>query len=161
MAMFLAICGSLIAVDQLVKLWARHAGEGIPGRTLLPLWPGVFELKLVFNEGVAFGMFQGSALYMAPIAVLIAIGAGWYVYRHPKEGTLIHIALAVLSAGAVGNLIDRVWRGRVTDMFWIRLIDFPVFNVADIWITSAAALLMLGWLRDGSKKSETGGSHAQ
>lgn len=136
---------SLLLVDQLVKLWARNAASDIPGHTFMPLWPNVFELTLTFNEGVAFGMFQGKAIFLTPIAVLIAAGAAFYSWKHPRETLWAHTGMALVASGALGNLYDRLIHGRVTDMFHIRAINFPVFNVADICITLGAATLILTW----------------
>lgn len=136
----------LLALDQAVKAWARSAfqeGEkpGFP-------WPGVFEITLTYNKGIAFGMFPGGGVFFVPVAVAIAFAAGWYSYKHQSESRMLHFAMALLAAGAIGNLIDRIWRGKVTDMFWIRAIDFPVFNIADTCITFAAIILGWRWFRD-------------
>jgi len=130
----------------MVKGWARGAmSEG--GSIALP-WPGVFELKLTYNEGVAFGFLKGLGVFLSPIAIAISLGACWYSLKHPKEGAASHIAMGLLASGALGNLIDRLFRGRVTDMFYARIIDFPVFNVADSCITVATVLLILIWWRE-------------
>ncbi len=113
-------------------------------------WPGVFEITLNYNEGIAFGLMQGAGVLMAPIAVAIAGAAGWYSIRHPREAPLSHIAMGLLAAGALGNLVDRLVFRRVTDMFYFRPINFPVFNLADACITVATVLLLIGWWRDAS-----------
>jgi signal peptidase II len=147
---FFVVLISTLVIDQLVKGWARGAmreGGSVHG---LP-WPGVFEFKLTYNEGVAFGFFQGAGRLLAPIAIAIAIGAAWYSLKHRKEGVWSHIAMGLLASGALGNLYDRIFNGRVTDMFYARIIDFPVFNVADACITVATCLLILIWWREAVK----------
>jgi signal peptidase II len=148
---FWGVATLMLAVDQAVKAWVRGAiptGGSFQG---LP-WPGVFELTLTYNRGVAFGLFQGFGHLLAPVAVAIAVGAAWIVHRR-KPSTLGQVSLGLLVAGAVGNLIDRVWLGQVTDMFWIRVIDFPVFNVADACISVAAVLLVLFWGREETRET--------
>ena len=140
-ALFGGLAIGLLVLDQLTKYWARHAAEFTEGRTIFPLWPGVFELKLVFNKGIAFGMLQGGGILLAPIAIIIGAAATYYSFRQLRTATLIHVTMALLVSGAIGNLIDRLVMGKVTDMFWIRVINFPVFNVADICITVAGFLL--------------------
>lgn len=140
---FSCVAALSLLLDQATKFWARSASGGIEGRSLLEPWPGVFELKLVFNKGIAFGLFQGAGTFLTPIAAVIAVGAAWYSVKHPKESRAVHVTMALLCAGALGNLIDRLAYGRVTDMFWIRAINFPVFNVADVCITVAGVLLAL------------------
>ncbi|MBL8066304.1 MAG: signal peptidase II [Chthonomonadaceae bacterium] len=146
--LFVLLSIGLLLIDQMVKLWARNAAQGTEGRTLLAVWPGVFELKLVYNQGVAFGMLQGMGLLLSPIAIAIAVSAAIYSWKRPDEPKVHHVTAALLASGAVGNLIDRLTQGHVTDMFWIRLINFPVFNVADVCITAAGVLLVLGAARD-------------
>ena len=124
------------------------AAEGVEGRSIFPLWPGVFELKLVYNEGVAFGMLEGKGFWMFPIALAMASFAAWHTWKHPDAPKIVHITTATLAAGAIGNMIDRVVAQKVTDMFWFRLINFPVFNIADVCITFAGVMLVLSALVD-------------
>jgi len=151
---YLSVASSLILVDQLIKWWTRatfevHEAPGYP-------WPGVFELTLTYNRGIAFGMMQGHGELFVPIALAMAGGCGWYVWRHPEESRLATISLALLTAGAIGNMIDRAILGQVTDMFWFRLINFPVFNFADACITIAGGLLALSMLREPHRRHEIG-----
>lgn len=157
-ALFLGLFVSLLALDQVVKWWARVAAEGVEGRSIFPLWPGVFELKLVFNEGVAFGMLEGKGFWMFPIALAMAGFAAWHTWKHPEAPKIVHITTATLAAGAIGNMIDRVVAQKVTDMLWFRLINFPVFNIADVCITFAGAMLVLSALADmfRPKRAEAG-----
>lgn len=154
--LYLAIFALMLGIDQATKAWAR--AEFRPSERLA-LWPNVFELTLTYNEGIAFGLFKGAGVLFAPIALVIAIGSGWYSWRHPKEGRLVHFSLAMLAAGAIGNLVDRLWLGRVTDMFYIAAIEFPVFNWADTCITVAAILLGFHWIvrsrEEGEHRSPT------
>ncbi|MBX3096633.1 MAG: signal peptidase II [Fimbriimonadaceae bacterium] len=144
------LIGTLI-LDQVVKGASRAVvNEGNPFavneavRSISPYpWPGVFELKLIYNEGVAFGMLQGYGVFMAPIAIAITIFAWYYSARHRHDPVAAHIGLGLVASGAVGNLIDRMWMGKVTDMFWFRAIDFPVFNIADAAISVGVVLLFV------------------
>ncbi len=138
----------MVIVDQAVKAWVRGA---VPeyGTLQGKPFPGVFELTLTYNKGVAFGFLNGKGTYLAPIAIIIAGGATWYSLKHKEEGWTSHLAMSLLASGATGNLIDRVWLGKVTDMFYFRLINFPVFNVADSCITIATILLIGIWIFEG------------
>jgi len=144
----------MLILDQVVKNWVQGAiprGGSVHG---LP-FPGIFELTLQYNEGIAFGFLQGKGTLLSPIAVAIAGGTAWYSFRHPKESIVTHIAMALLAAGALGNLYDRVVHGRVTDMFWFRKINFPVFNVADSCITIATILLIFTWFNAASAAEQS------
>ncbi len=139
---------SMVVIDQLVKLWARHAADGVEHRDFLVIWPDVLHFSLNYNKGIAFGMLHGLGVLLAPVALGIVAFAGWHSHKHPNEPTLTHVTLGLLAGGAVGNLIDRIWLGKVTDMIWIKAINFPVFNVADMCITAAAILLVLKFGKD-------------
>lgn len=151
---FLIYVVSLIAVDQLVKAWARDAAGWVEYRTFWPIWPNVFEFKLVYNYGIAFGMAQGAGVFLTPIAIIIAGYATYHIAKTKNDPPGVFTALTLLCAGAIGNLIDRLWMGKVTDMFYARFIDFPVFNIADICISLAGTLIVLLALKDTFSKSE-------
>jgi signal peptidase II len=147
---FLILGIGFLVLDQYVKYWVRQSipvGGSIHG---LPI-PRIFEITLQYNKGIAFGFLQGKGKLLSPIAVAIAAGSAWYSFKNPKESWLTHIAMGLLAAGALGNLLDRIVAEKVTDMFWFRLINFPVFNVADSCITVATVLLILTWFKAAEK----------
>jgi len=122
--------------------------DGREGASILALWPNVFELTLVFNRGIAFGQLQGYGVLLTPIALLIAGGSIWYSMKHPQASKIYHVVAALFAAGALGNLFDRLYLGKVTDMFDFRLIKFPVFNVADACITISGVVMVLLWIKE-------------
>ena len=134
-----------LVLDQAIKSWARHVFEHNLAVLSGAPFPKFFEFTLTTNQGIAFGMFQGHGVYLAPVAILMSGGAMWYSFRHPRDPALAQVAMGLLAAGALGNLYDRVVYGKVTDMFYFRAINFPVFNVADSCITIAAILLIYLW----------------
>lgn len=153
---FLIWVTGLVVIDQLVKLWSRNAADMTEGRTFMVLIPNVFELKLVFNEGIAFGMAQGAGFILTPIAIAITGYAVYHVAKKTNDPPGVFSALVLLAAGAIGNMIDRLFMGgKVTDMFYARFIDFPVFNVADICITFAGALIVILAIKDSFSKPST------
>lgn len=151
--LFLVLLVGCLVLDQAVKAWVR-ASIPIQGTMSGLPFPGIFEITLTYNEGIAFGLFRGAAVFMTPVAIVIAVGAGLYSYRHQDEAVMSHVSMGLLASGALGNLYDRLFRGRVTDMFWFRAIDFPVFNVADACITIATILLIFTWWREAGKEAQ-------
>lgn len=131
----------LLGIDQVVKYWAetslRMNGE-------IQLWPGVFHFVYVENRGAAFGMMQGKQTLFIIVTTLVLVGIVWYWRQIPKNktGLWMKIALILVISGAIGNLIDRIWLGYVRDMFYFSLIDFPVFNIADICVVVGVMLLI-------------------
>ena len=152
-----------------MKVWVRGhlvQGQSWPGGPI----PGYFEITLTYNKGIAFGMFQGGALLMTPIAVVIAGIAIRTIYRNPAESRWGTVALGLLASGAIGNLYDRLfhWSTGVTDMFLVRLAnithgrmnDFPVFNVADSCITVAMIMLLITWSKNPHEEPKLAGKQS-
>lgn len=148
----------MIIVDQMVKEWVR-VGLALPGKAITVI-PNVLDITLTFNKGVAFGMLQGAGLLLAPIAIAIAVGSMYYSLKHPRESMWTHAAMALLASGALGNLYDRLFHGQVTDMFWVRFVNFPVFNVADSCITIAAVILIVKWAKEAVVHEKGAGPRA-
>ena len=107
------------------------------------LWDGVFELYYLENRGADFGILQGQkAVFLICTAVVLVLIA-FYYNRLPvgRRYTLMRVVAVLLAAGALGNLIDRMRYSYVVDFLYFKLIDFPVFNVADCYVTVGAVLL--------------------
>ncbi len=138
---------ALIAADQALKLAVRSTFA--PGQSA-PLLPPVVYLTYVQNTGMAFGLFRGFPYVFVALAVVVA---AWIVRElassHDRD-PWTRWALVLVLGGAIGNLIDRVRLGFVTDFIDLRV--WPVFNLADSCITVGVALLVLhslGWLPQG------------
>lgn len=136
----------LLAAAVLVWLdqWSKGlAVTHLKGQEPFVLWEGVFELNYLENRGAAFGIFQGQKPVFLVCTVLILCLVAFYYLRLPKGRRFYPIRLVgvLLTAGAIGNLIDRTVNSYVVDFFYFKLIDFPVFNVADCYVTVGAALL--------------------
>ena len=133
----------LLALDQLTKYLAL---TGLRGKEALVLVPKILELTYVENRGAAFGILQNKLIFFVLMTAVILAGILWVLSRLRADPRFrpLKITLVVLASGAVGNLIDRVFRSYVVDFIYFKPIDFPVFNVADIYVTvSAAALILL------------------
>ena len=136
-----------VVLDQLTKVWAREALAAGP----VDLVPGVMELLLVMNRGAAFSIGEGSQ-WLFVVMALVVVGAcavaAWRLDEMPRA---LVVSLGCVEGGGVGNLIDRVATGEVTDFFATTFIDFPVFNVADIFVTcGVVASLVLFWRWDAA-----------
>ena len=132
----------LIGFDQ----WTKHiAASVLPGNPI-PLWEGVFELHYLENTGAAFGVFTGRVQILSIITIAVLAFLVWLYLRIPEERKylLLRFCLICLFAGGLGNLIDRMMAGYVVDFLYFSLINFPIFNVADIYATcSAFGLIVL------------------
>ncbi len=123
-----------IALDQWTKAFMTQL---LKDKSAVPILTDILELNYVENRGAAFGMLQGKRIYFIMIAVVVFFVIAWLLLKLPleKKYRKLHIALSIILAGAIGNTIDRGLKGYVVDFIYFKLIDFPVFNVADIYIT--------------------------
>jgi signal peptidase II len=144
--LFLAIAIAAIALDQGSKLWARHALD--VGRDV-PFLDGFWDWRLSFNPGASFNLFDsatGARVFLTVVG-LVAVGViGWMVSRARDEQRWSIAGLALVAGGALGNLIDRVVHGVVTDFtlwHWGTRAAWPMFNVADAALVIGVAILVL------------------
>ena len=123
----------LIGVDQIVKGWSV---QHLKDQSAIVLWPGVFELSYVENRGAAFGMLEGQIglFTVLTLTVILALIFVYFRLLPERKFWLTRVCCVGVMAGAVGNLIDRICLRYVVDMFYFKLIDFPVFNVADCYV---------------------------
>jgi signal peptidase II len=142
---FVATFIAIFVVDQITKAIVRAQ---MPPGSSAALIPYVIRLTSVRNTGAAFGLFPGrqSIFVLTSGLVLFAIAAYWRRMR-PVKWPIV-VALAMVTAGALGNLVDRALIGRVTDFLDFAFVSFPVFNVADMAIVGGVGVLML-WILFG------------
>lgn len=135
----------LVALDQWTK---RLAVMHLKDRAPFVIWDGAFELAYLENRGAAFGMLQGQKVIFVICTLLVLVLLTVYYNRLPLDRRFhpARLIAILLEAGAVGNLIDRVVHSYVVDFFYFKLIDFPVFNVADCYVTVGGALLVIFFL---------------
>lgn len=134
--------GVLLWLDQWTKqLAVRH----LMGKPAIVLMEGVLELRYLENRGAAFGMFQGRQFFFFLVALAVFAMIVFGLYRMPFTRRYLPLGccMALLSAGAAGNMIDRISQQYVVDFIYFRLIDFPIFNVADCYVTVAAFCMMI------------------
>lgn len=109
----------------------------------VPVWEGVFHWTYTENTGAAFSMLSGQKYLLLILPILICIVLGYLLFAKKMEHKLGRCALIFLLGGAVGNLIDRIVHGFVVDFIDVRIINFAIFNVADIFVTIGAGLLIV------------------
>ncbi|HEX9672965.1 MAG TPA: signal peptidase II [Burkholderiales bacterium] len=157
MTKWLVLAVLLVAADQLAKLAAVHYLAVNKAVAVTPF----FNLVLVYNSGAAFSILSDEAGWQRALFIAIALFASvWILYllrKYPHQ-SLFALALSLVLAGAVGNVIDRIVIGAVIDFLDFHAYGYhwPAFNVADSAITCGAALLIWDALRP--KKGEPGNS---
>ncbi len=148
LTLFLAMAAVAVILDQIVKAWVRSA---LPktGDTA-PFIPGVLRLLHVENTGAAFSMGEGKGFFFVAIAVAIFILALLAVWKE-ELSVPFALALGAVAGGGIGNMIDRLVQGSVTDFFATQFMDFPVFNVADIFVTLGVICVLICLIREGGE----------
>jgi len=153
----------IVAADKITKFLAvEHiAPRTPPGISIID---GVFSLFYSTNDGAAFGILSGQSLLLSAVSAVITVGLVYFYIRLPKYvgagkvRTAIRVAMTMVAGGAVGNLIDRVRPPHeVVDFLYFELINFPIFNVADIFIVCGSILLcalLVFFVKDEKPKNE-------
>jgi len=148
----------VLVADQLSKAWATASLKPI---VYIEVIPGLFRLSYATNRGVAFSLFADSQFdirwILSAVSLIAALFVLSYFRRAPADKTRLNVSLALLMAGIIGNMIDRVRLGEVVDfieLHWRDLYSWPTFNIADSAICVGAALLALEMLREEKSARE-------
>lgn len=150
--LFAAVFVAVVVLDQVTKAAARARLADGP----VTLVPGVMDLHLVFNEGAAFSLGEGFAWVFVAVAAVLAAACALYVF-FGAPGRGLSCALGAVAGGGIGNLIDRVVTGSVTDFFMTTFVDFAVFNVADVAITCGFIVAFILFWREDERRARQAG----
>ena len=146
-ALLIAVAGACVALDQWTKHWASAR---LAFREPIHLVDDILTLTYTRNSGIAFGMFAGQNFPFYIFSIVAAAAVIWLWSRHDELPAARQWSLALILGGAVGNLVDRMRSGEVTDFILLawRGHEFPVFNVADVCVTAGVILFALVWTHD-------------
>lgn len=139
--LFIAVA-LLTGFDQLTKFLAV---ENLKDKADIPLIPNVLYFQYLENRGAAFGIFQDQKIFLILLTSLILIGVCYVLWKIPADKKYIYLKLLcfLITAGGIGNLIDRIRLDYVIDFIYFSPIDFPIFNVADIYVSVGMILLFI------------------
>ena len=136
------------AADRLTKALVR----GLDGpRALIP---GAVRLRPVRNSGMAFSMLSGHFGLLTALTAAVIAGLTAYLLLRPDEPPLTRAGFWLVAGGGLGNLVDRLARGAVSDFIELEFIHFAIFNVADICVCVGAGLAMLGIILDSKERQD-------
>ena len=132
----------LTGFDQLTKFLAV---KNLKNKADIPLIPNVLYFQYLENRGAAFGIFQDQKIFLVVLTSLILVGVCYVLWKIPADKKYIFLKLLcfLITAGGIGNLIDRIRLDYVIDFIYFAPIDFPVFNVADIYVSVGMVLLFI------------------
>ncbi len=136
------ICFILLTLfDHITKMWAvLH----LAGQEPIIIIKNVFQLRYLENHGAAFSILQGRFTILIIVTIIVLALIVYLYARIPfnRRYRILRILMVFISAGAAGNFIDRLTQHYVVDFFYINLIDFPIFNVADCYVTISVIVLV-------------------
>lgn len=133
---------ALVLFDQWTKGLAVAC---LKGQDAFPIWEGVLEFRYFENTGAAWGMLKGKQVFFYVLTVVFFGAVIYEIRRLYKEVRFLPFVytLIFMVSGAAGNFIDRVYQQYVVDFIYVKIIDFPIFNVADCYITVSVILMLL------------------
>ncbi len=151
---YIIVAIMVIAADIITKIIAENSL--MPVGTI-PIIKDIIHLTYVENRGIAFGMFSGGRIIFIIVSLFVLAILGVVIYKEKEElrSRWMKTGGVLIFGGAIGNLIERIYKGYVVDFIDFRIIDFPVFNIADIAVCTGAALLVIHFLFTEDKVSET------
>ncbi|HMQ69910.1 MAG TPA: signal peptidase II [Ignavibacteria bacterium] len=164
----------IVISDQITKLYVKGISipalginfEGMPYQSSIPVFGNYFKITFIENPGMAFGLQIGGKLFLSLFTIFATVLLFFFLYKNRKESFLLRLSLAFILGGAVGNLIDRVFYGKIYDYapyFYGRVVDFlhfdfpnftifgktiyswPIFNIADIAVSLGFILILMGY----------------
>ena len=132
----------LVLADRALKIYAVTRLKEHPSISLIN---GILELTYLENTGAAFGLLKGQKYFFILVGTVIFLSIVYLIFKMPrkKKFDAAHIALSLIAAGAVGNMTDRILYDYVIDYIYFSVIRFPIFNVADIYVTVATIMLII------------------
>ncbi len=146
---FLTVDFLLIALLIFLDQFTKHlAVKYLQDKPAVKIINGVLELNFLKNSGAAFGMLQNQKVFFVLVAIMILIIIVYVLLRVPddKKYDIMHILLVLIASGAAGNMIDRIRNDYVVDFIYFVIINFPIFNVADIYVTVATFVFLFLFL---------------
>ncbi|MDO8963867.1 MAG: signal peptidase II [Coriobacteriia bacterium] len=150
-AVLAAVAALVVVLDQVTKSVVRTALA--PPHPPIEVIGSLLRFNYTLNEGAAFGMLPGHKLVFVSVTAVVLVGIAVYMWRWRPTRLLTVVALGFVAGGAIGNAIDRLTAGRVTDFIQVPF-DFPVFNIADSAIVVGVSLL-IWWLLFGPTPVES------
>jgi signal peptidase II len=141
----------IVVIDQLVKRWAA---ENLAAAGTAEFIPGLVGFRYAENTGAAFSIMKNMRFILVALPAVFSAAAAVLILIRKFGSRLELITLACVLGGAVGNLIDRAAHGYVIDMFEFLFFKFPIFNVADIFVTVGGALFCAAYITAEAKREK-------
>lgn len=132
-------------LDVLTKIWAQ---EYVSFKNFLHVIPGILSFVCSYNLGAAFSFGEGFQILFLLLFCVVFISVIVYLALHPNTPAAITAGLAFMCGGGLGNAFDRVFRGFVIDFIYLDFLHFPIFNVADIFLTIGFSIFCIAFIKE-------------
>lgn len=148
--MYFVIIAIVVVIDQIIKYIVR---AGVSPTEVIPVLGDFLTIRLHFNTGAAFSLMEGYRAFLTALpGIMVILILGYILARRKKDHPLLLTSLAIIAGGGIGNLIDRIAVGKVTD--FISVGSFPIFNVADMCVVSGCVLIIIYLIFFDGKKEK-------
>lgn len=137
---YLILTSILVVIDQVTKYLTV---QNIALYESIKVIPDVFSLTYIQNTGAAFSILEGQMWFFYLVSVVVLLFLFYYLYTEGQHQKILGVILSIVIAGTIGNFIDRVVHQYVIDMLRLEFINFPIFNIADSYLTVGVILLFI------------------
>lgn len=139
----------LVIIDQASKWWTV---QNIDLHQVIEVIPNVLSLTYIQNTGAAWSILEGQMIFFYIVTILVVGVLLYELHKHWRDSKVFALGFSFIIGGALGNFIDRLLLKYVVDMIKLEFIDFPIFNLADTWLTVGVIIVLIYILFD--KKEE-------
>lgn len=140
----------LVIIDQASKWWTV---QNIDLHQVIEVIPNVLSLTYIQNTGAAWSILEGKMMFFYIVTIIVVAVLLYELHKHWQDSRLFAVGISFIIGGALGNFIDRLFLKYVVDMIKLEFIDFPIFNLADTWLTVGVILVLVYILFDSDEES--------
>ena len=140
---FLSLSIFIVLIDQLTKYLMFYNKKLFINKDFL-----LFKLDFVKNYGAAFNIFSGNRVFLSCISIIFSVLLAYLILKKETSDTMHLLAYSFILGGTIGNGIDRIYKGYVVDFINLNIINFPVFNIADISINIGFILIIYSMFKN-------------
>ena len=140
---FILLSSIIVLTDQITKILVSLYSKALINKDFL-----IFSIDYIKNYGAAFNLFSGSRVFLSLVSITITILLIYFILNKKLKSNIDLLSYSFILGGTVGNGIDRLTKGYVIDFINLNLIEFPVFNIADISINIGLILIIYGYIKN-------------
>lgn len=141
----------LVIIDQASKWWTV---QNIDLHQVIEVIPNILSLTYIQNTGAAWSILEGKMMFFYIVTIIVVAVLLYELHKHWQDSRLFAVGISFIIGGALGNFIDRLLLKYVIDMIKLEFIDFPIFNLADTWLTVGVIIVLFYILFDKDEEGQ-------